>query len=107
MADFLLLTEGGTAPVDEADKQKMIQEWDAWGASLGKALKDPGRPMQAAKTISADGSVSDSTGGPFNGYFMLTADSADAAVEMTRNCPVFRYGPTITLFQTFPMIAES
>ena len=103
MADFLLLSEGGTMPENEADQQKIMEEWGAWSGALGSALKDPGSPMQAAKAMAPDGSVSDSSGGPLNGYMILTADSLDEAVAMTKDCPVFRYGTSITVYQTFPM----
>ncbi|MEO8424835.1 MAG: hypothetical protein ABI595_13110 [Actinomycetota bacterium] len=103
MADFLILTEGGSMPENEVDQQQMIEEWGAWSAALGRGMKDPGSPMVSAKMIAPDRTVSDSAGGPFNGYFILTADSVDEAVAMTRGCPVFRLGPSVTVYQTFPM----
>ena len=88
-------------PESEKDHQKIMEEWGAWVTALGSGLKAPGSQMQAVKEMAPDGSVSDSGGRPLNGYAILTADSVDEAVAMTKDCPVFQFGTSVTVYQTF------
>ena len=101
MSDFLLLYQGGSMPeTDEAQKQVM-DAWTAWFTSLGAAVKDPGNPFSGqAKSIAADGAISDGGGGTASGYSVITADSLDAAVAMSKGCPVLQGGATITVHET-------
>lgn len=101
MSDFLLLYQGGSMPeTDEAKKQAM-DAWTAWFTSLGAAVKDPGNPFSGqAKSIAADGAISDGGGGTASGYSVITADSLDAAVAMSKGCPVLQGGATITVHET-------
>src|SRR5439155_25423977 len=75
-----------------------------WMGQLGSSLKDGGNPFTpASKTISNDGSISDS-GGSASGYSILSADSLDAATEMAKGCPVLQGGATITVYETFSVM---
>ena len=79
MATFLLLYSGGKMPEGESETKQVM---DAWGTWLGKyqgAVLDAGNPFTpVAKTISADGRVSDGpVGEPASGYTVIKADSLD------------------------------
>ena len=99
MSDFVLLYQGGSMPdTDEAQKQAM-EAWGTWFTSMGSAVKDPGNPMAAAKSIASDGAVSDAVGASLTGYTILTADSIDHALALAKGCPVLQGGATITVYE--------
>ena len=103
MSDFVLLYQGGSMPEGEEAVKQVMDAWGAWYTGLGSAVKDPGNPMGSVKSISADGAVSDG-GGELTGYTILTADSADHALAMAKDCPVLQGGSSITIYQTFDVM---
>jgi hypothetical protein len=106
MTDYLLLYSGGGMPETEAEQADVMKAWDAWMSTLGAALKDGGNPFSpAAKSIAADGTVSDGpVGGMASGYSIIQADSLDDAVEMAKGCPVTLGGASISVFETFAVM---
>jgi hypothetical protein len=104
MADYVLLYQGGGMPEGEEAQKAAMQAWDAWFSSIGDAVKDGGNPFSgAAKSIAADGSVSEG-GGPASGYSILKADSLDDAVALSKGCPVLQGGASITVYETFDVM---
>jgi hypothetical protein len=101
MSDFLLLYQGGSMPETEEAQKQAMDAWTAWFTELGAAVKDPGNPFSgSASSIAADGAVSNGGGGTASGYSVLAADSLDAAVAMSKGCPVLQGGATITVYET-------
>jgi hypothetical protein len=105
MNDYLLLYHGGGMPETEEQQAAVMKAWDSWMHSLGPALKDGGNPFSpgAAKSIGADGSVSDG-GGDATGYSIIQADSLDAAADLAKGCPVLEGGASITVYETFSVM---
>jgi hypothetical protein len=106
MADYVLLFQGGAMPEGEEAQKQVMSAWEAWFTELGSAVKDTGNPFSGqAKTILADGSVTDgSGGGSASGYSILTADSLDAATTLAKGCPVLQGGANIMVFETFDVM---
>jgi hypothetical protein len=105
MSDFLLLYQGGSMPETEEAQKQVMDAWTSWFTSVGSAVKDPGNPFSgSAKTIAADGAVSDGGGGTASGYTVLTADSLDEAVALSKGCPVLQGGASITIYETFEVM---
>src|SRR4026208_2004713 len=105
--DYLLLYSGGGMPESEEEQSTVMKAWDVWMHDLGSSLKDGGNPFApgAAKTISADGAVSDGAGaGPASGYSIISADSLDDATEKAKGCPVLQGGATIEVYETFSVM---
>jgi hypothetical protein len=101
MANFLLTFHGeGGMPATEEERAKVMGAWGAWFTELGDAVVDPGNPTSQSKAISPDGSVMDATGAP-TGYTILKADSLDAAVALSRGCPVLAAGQVVVVSETF------
>ena len=101
MANFLLTYHGeGGMPTSE-ETAKVTAAWGAWFGRLGEAVVDPGNPTTHAKAISPDGSVMDATSAP-TGYSIIKADSLDAAVELSKGCPVLAAGQVVLVTETFP-----
>ena len=105
MSDFVLLYQGGSMPETEEAQKQVMDAWTAWFTNLGSAVKDPGNPFSgAAKSIAGDGAVSDGGGGTASGYSILSADSLDDAVALSKDCPVLQGGAGITIYETLEVM---
>jgi hypothetical protein len=103
MANYLLLYSGGSMPQTETEQKAVMAEWETWFKNIGGALVDGGNPFTPqAKTITADGKVSDGSGGPMpSGYTILKANSLNEAVELAKGSPVLKGGAAVMVFETF------
>lgn len=102
MANFLLTYHGeGGMPTSDAEREASLAAWTAWFTKLGAAVVDAGNPTSHAKAISPDGSVMDATSAP-TGYSIIKADSIDAAVALSKGCPVLAGGQVVVVSETFP-----
>lgn len=105
MAQFVLGYHGGGS--GEATPEEMEQVMAAWGAffeGLGSAVVNPGNPIGAAKTIAADGSVTDGGGAnPLTGYSTIEAGSLEEAVTLSKACPIFDAGGSVEVAELIPM----
>jgi hypothetical protein len=105
VSDYLLLYQGGSMPETEEAQKQVMEAWTSWFTSLGAAVKDPGNPFSGqAKSIAGDGAISDGGGGSASGYSVITADSLDEAVTMSKDCPVLAGGAGITVYETFEVM---
>jgi len=104
MADFVLLYSGGSMPETEAEQAEVMKAWDAWFKDIGGALKDGGNPFApAAKTVGADGAVSDAKG-ELSGYTIVKAGSLDEATTIAKGSPVLHGGASITIYETLDVM---
>ena len=102
MANFLLTYHGDGGMPTTAEETATVQAaWGAWFGQLGDALVDAGNPTTHSKAISPDGSVMDATSAP-TGYSVIKADSLDAAVSLSKGCPVLGAGQVVLVSETFP-----
>ena len=105
MSDYVLLFQGGSMPETEEAQKQVMEAWTSWFTRLGAAVKDPGNPFSgAAKTIAADGAVSDGGGGSASGYTILSAESLDDATALAKDCPVFEGGASVTIYETLEVM---
>ena len=58
-----------------------------------------------AKTIGADGKVTDGAFAAATGYTLIKADSLDNAVEIAKGCPVLIGGARVAVYETFDAMA--
>jgi hypothetical protein len=102
MAKFLMAYHGGRAPDTPEEGAEVADAWEAWFASMGRAVVDGGNPVGRAKTVASDGGVSEGGGpNPVSGYSVIEADSLDAAVVLAHNCPVLASGGSVEVAETF------
>ncbi len=102
MANYLLSYHGGGMPESEEEGARVMAAWTDWFGKLGAAVVDGGNPVSVAKTVGADGSVTDGGGSnPVTGYSILSADTLDAAVAMAKGCPIIASGGSIEVSETF------
>ncbi len=104
MPKYVLAFHGGGMAETEEEQAEVMAAWGAWMEGLGSALVDPGNPAGPAKTIHADGSVTDGGGAnPVTGYTLLEAGSLDEAVNLSKGNPIFRSGGSIEVVETIEM----
>jgi len=104
MVSYLLLYSGGSMPETEEEQAQVMKAWTDWFGRLGGALKDGGNPFTpGAKTIKADGSVSNGAA-PASGYSVIQAGSLDDAVSLAKGCPVLRGGASVSVYETFEVM---
>jgi hypothetical protein len=103
---YLLLYSGGQMPSTPDEQKASMDAWGAWFGRYGEAIADAGNPFtQASKTISPDGSVSEGARAAASGYTLVKADSLDKAVEIAKGSPVLIGGGTISVYETFDVMA--
>ena len=55
MTTYLITYHGGPGmPQDPEAAQQMMAAFQAWVGEVGRAMRDPGAPLAASKTVSAD-----------------------------------------------------
>jgi hypothetical protein len=111
---MLLLHESttGFADLSAEDIQQIIGEYVAWSNSLaeqgklvgGEKLKDEG-----GKSLTRQNGSLRVTDGPFaeskeviGGYFTISAENYDEAVELAGTCPHLKFGGRIELREVEP-----
>ena len=88
----------------EEEQARVMAAWGSWMAELGTALTDPGNAIAHAKTVNADGTISDGGGpNPVTGYSLVEAESLDGAVALAKGCPIFESGGSVEVAQTIDM----
>lgn len=118
MPRYMLLLHDDPAPfraMGPAEMQEAIGKYVAWGNGLRargvlveshKLADEPGRVVRRrqASVVVTDGPFSE-TKEILGGYFLVTADSYDAAVALTRDCPHLEYGGTIEVREVDEMLS--
>jgi len=95
MPTYLITYHGGGGPPPSAEaREQMMAAFGAWVASVGDHMIDPGAPLGAARTVSAEG-VSDGASGGIGGYSLIRADDLDAAVGLVKNHPFVARGGSL------------
>lgn len=103
---YLLLYSGGHMPEGEAEQKKVMDAWNSWFAEHGEAISDGGNPFTTkAKTIGADGKVTEGAFAAATGYTLIKAETMDKAVEIAKGCPVLLGGAKLAVYETFDAMA--
>lgn len=104
MASFVLAYKGGTMTEGDEERERVMAAWGAWLGGLGESIVDAGNPFGGAKTVAADGSVSDGGSSDLTGYSILKADDLDGAVAFAKECPHLAAKGTIEVYEVFPVM---
>ena len=96
MPTYLISYHGGPGmPTSPEAAQQMLAAFQAWAAGVGAAMRDPGAPLAAAKTLSADSEVDGQAAAAISGYTVLEARSLADAVELVRSHPFLTRGGSL------------
>lgn len=96
MPTYLVTYHGGPGmPSDPAAVQQMVAAFQAWVSEVGSAMRDPGAPLAAAKTVSADGAANGQQEASIGGYTILEARDLDEALRLVRSHPFVARGGSL------------
>ncbi len=85
---------GGPPPSPEA-RDQMMTAFQAWVASVGDHMIDPGAPLGPSKTVSPEGVSEAAPGGQIGGYSLIKADDLDTAVGLVKSHPFVSRGGSL------------
>jgi hypothetical protein len=112
---FLLLfresRDNGYAVLSAEERQRLLQQWNAWYDSLAESGRvEHGNPLDANGRVVSGARGERVTDGPFaesteaiGGYFYLTVRDLDEATAIAQQCPSLRYGMQV---EVRPVAAE-
>jgi hypothetical protein len=108
MPTYLVTYHGGPGmPADPAAAQQMLAAFQAWVAEVGPAMRDPGAPLAASKTVSADAEVDGQAEVPIGGYTILEAGSLDEAAQLVRSHPFLSRGGSLQVSESVSVGKQS
>jgi hypothetical protein len=96
MPKFLITYHGGGGPPASPEAaQQMMAAFQAWAASVGDSMADPGAPLGPSKAVTSDSVTDGAVSGGIGGYTVVTADSLDDAVGLVKSHPFLSRGGTL------------
>jgi hypothetical protein len=102
MTNFLLAYTGGAMMATPEEQAAAMAAWGAWFGALGGAVVDPGNPVAAAVTLSADGSSAAGGRCGLTGYSIISADSLPSAADLAKGCPALSSGGSVEVYEIVP-----
>lgn len=96
-SDYLLLLYGGESatPAEEADR---VAEYGAWAGRQAEANRlVSAEKLQAAAIVLGPSPGAGAVSSEPSGFFVIRAESVDAAVAIARDCPHLRHGGTVVV----------
>jgi hypothetical protein len=88
MPTFLVTYHGGGGPPASPEAQEqMMAAFQAWAASVGGNMIDPGAPLGTSKVVTSDGVTDGAATGKLGGYTLISAGSLDDAVKAVQDHP--------------------
>jgi YCII-related domain len=101
MPTYLITYHGGPGmPTDPEAAQQMLAAFQAWVGEVGGAMRDPGAPLGAAKTVSADSETDGQTEAAIGGYTLVEAASLDEAAQLVRSHPFLARGGSLQVSES-------
>lgn len=119
MPKFMFVYRGGNDhetckdAMSPEEMQQVMQSWMTWingGVEAGWMLDGGDALKPEGKVVTPEGTVTD---GPFaeskelvGGYSMVQAENLDAAVKLTKGCPMFAAGGTVEVRELMQVMEE-
>ena len=74
-----------------------MTKFRSWISELGDHVINPGTPLGASMTVSANHVADGSGSNPMSGFSVIRADDMSAALEMAGSCPHLDIGGTVVV----------
>jgi hypothetical protein len=103
MAQYMITYIGNPKPASPEEGQQHMAKYREWLASLGDAAVSPANPLKNTKTVSPDGSVSESSSTGMSGYTIIEAESDEAAMAIVKACPYLDLGGSLEVSELMKM----
>jgi hypothetical protein len=112
VAKFLLIFRGGAAsldpPLSPTELQAHLQKWGTWMKGLreagqivgGQPLRRDGKSLRGRDKVVTDGPFAESKD-LVTGTLVIEAPAIDAAVELSRACPIFEIDGSVEVRVVF------
>jgi hypothetical protein len=115
MSDFLLIfrntppaaSDAAPSPEQLQARMKLWQDWIGSIAAQNKLVSAGNRLNGGGKVVKTDTLVTD---GPYvelkevvGGYSIVKAASLEEAAEISKGCPIFKFGGTVEVREIIPM----
>jgi hypothetical protein len=102
MTKFLFVFYGGKMAETPAAQKKSMDAWMGWFGKLGKAVVDAGAPTRPGKIVSSTGAKAIGAK-PVTGYCIVQAENMEAAIALTKGCPIIPEGGQVAVYEILPM----
>ncbi len=103
MTKYIFAYHGGNAPESPEEGQKVMAAWMAWFGSLGDSVIDGGHPIGMSKTVSPGGVTDGGGANPLGGYSLIEASDMDAAIALSKGCPMLDDGGSVEIAECLDM----
>lgn len=103
MSQYVIVYLGGNQPTSPEEGKQHFARYMEWLSSLGKSVVSPANPLKDTQTVKPDGTVSPGGTTTMSGYTIIKADSMDAALEMSKECPFLDIGGSLEVSQLIEM----
>lgn len=103
MAQFVIVYLGGNPPATPEEGKQHMAAYQKWLGGLGDAVVSPANPFKDTHVVSADGEVTKGSSVAMSGYTIIEAESIEAAVEITKQCPFLGIGGTLEVSEKINM----
>lgn len=103
MHQYIITYLGGDQPSDPDEGRKNFAQYQAWLASLGKAVINPMVPFKNTHTIKPDGSVVRGSEMQVTGHTIIQAESIDQAIALTKACPFLAINGSLEVAEVVQM----
>jgi hypothetical protein len=101
MPTYLITYHGGPGmPSDPQAVQQMVAAFQSWVAEVGEAMRDPGAPLAAAKTVTGDSETDGQSAAQIGGNTLLEAGSLDEAVGLVKSHPFLARGGSLQVSES-------
>ena len=101
MPKFLVTYHGGGGPPASPEaREQMMAAFQAWAASVGGNMVDPGAPLGPSKVVTSDGVADGAVSGGIGGYTVIAAESLDDAVGLVKSHPFVARGGALQVSES-------
>ncbi len=97
MNQYIITYFGGDQPSNPDEGRKHFAKYQAWLNTLGDAVIKPMVPFNNNHTINTDGSVTSGSAVSMSGHTIIQADSIEAAIALTKQCPFLDINGTLEI----------
>ena len=103
MANYIFAFHGGGPSKTPEESARVTANWIAWLNGLGDAMVNPGAPCGMSKTVSGSDVADGGGANPLSGFTLIQAPDMDAAVALTKGCPIFEAGGNVEVAEALEM----
>ncbi len=103
MPKFIYAFHGGSKPETPEEGVRVMAAWQTWLEALGSVVVDPGHPAGMSKTVTQEGIIDNGGSNPISGYTLVRVETMEAALELTKGCPIFESGGTVEVAEAVEM----